>query len=115
MSRADDGFATVWAAGVITALMTLATVITYLGAAVITRHRAESAADLAALAGAAHAVSGEAVACERARWVASRMGGELVVCVQRQWNVAVQVAVRPPGLIGDFGSALASAAAGPVE
>ncbi|CRK61080.1 hypothetical protein [Alloactinosynnema sp. L-07] len=110
----DSGFATVWAAGVIAALAALMSLVLGLVAVVVARHRAESAADLAALAGAVHAVDGEAVACDRAQWVADRMSAELVDCELRGWDVTVRVAVVPPGAAAVFGPAAAAARAGPV-
>ncbi|MGQ0841582.1 Rv3654c family TadE-like protein [Actinokineospora sp.] len=110
----DDGFATVWAAGAIAALLALVTVIACIGAAVVTRHRAESAADLAALSAATQALSGDRFACDKARWVADRMRVDLVDCHLRGWDVTVRVAAGPPGPLAGFGPAHASARAGPV-
>ncbi|WP_436493317.1 Rv3654c family TadE-like protein [Actinokineospora sp. HUAS TT18] len=111
---ADGGFATVWAAGVISALATLLSLVLVLATVVVARHRAASAADLAALAGAVHALDGEPLACERARWVADRMSAELVACDVRGWEVTVRVAVAPPGAASVFGPAMGAARAGPV-
>ena len=44
-----------------------------LGGVVVRRHEVAGAADLAALAAAAHLPDGVVVACERARWVVERM------------------------------------------
>lgn len=114
MREGEDGFATVWAAGVIAMVMMLAGLVAGVGAAMVTRHRAEAAADLAALSGAVYAVSGEEVACARARWVAERMGVDLTGCRLRGWDVSVHVAARPPGLVAAFGPAESAARAGPV-
>jgi secretion/DNA translocation related TadE-like protein len=84
-------------------------------AAVAARHRAESAADLAALAAASSAVAGERRACGEARWVAEQMGVELRSCRLSGWDALVEVVAVPPGLAGEFGSAAARARAGPVE
>ncbi|NBP84013.1 MAG: hypothetical protein EBU54_01885 [Mycobacteriaceae bacterium] len=51
-SRDDTGSATVLAAILITALLSMTAGALMLGAAVVARHRAQAAADLAALAGA---------------------------------------------------------------
>ncbi|MFK4145587.1 Rv3654c family TadE-like protein [Streptomyces sp. NPDC004065] len=52
-----------------------------LGQAVVTRHRAAGAADLAALAAAGHWAEGGTAACARADRVARAQGGTLVRCV----------------------------------
>ncbi|SDJ52191.1 helicase/secretion neighborhood TadE-like protein [Actinokineospora alba] len=114
MRSGDEGVATVWAAGVIAMVMVLAGLVAGVGAALVTRHRAEAAADLAALSGAVHAVSGEEAACARARWVADRMRVEVVGCRLSGWDVSVHVAARPPTFIAAFGPAESTARAGPV-
>jgi hypothetical protein len=65
----DRGVATVWAAGVIAVLMSLTLFGLHLGGAMLARHHAESAADLAALAAAGSVIAGERQACSRARVV----------------------------------------------
>ncbi|MGH3861717.1 Rv3654c family TadE-like protein [Actinokineospora sp.] len=114
MGSGDEGFATVWAAGVIAMMLVLGGLVAGVGAALVTRHRAEAAADLAALSGATHAVSGEDAACARARWVADRMGVDLVGCRLSGWDVSVHVAARPPSFVEAFGPAESAARAGPV-
>ncbi|MGH3905045.1 MAG: Rv3654c family TadE-like protein [Pseudonocardiaceae bacterium] len=109
----DRGMATVWAAGVIAVLMSLTVFGLHLGGVILARHHAESAADLAALAGAGSVVAGEAYACVRARQVTDRMRVRLVSCSARGWDVLVQVAARPGGPAGRFGEAIARARAGP--
>lgn len=110
----DRGVATVWAAGAIAVLMSVAVVGLYLGQAVVVRHQAESAADLAALAGAGVAVAGEQAACTQARRVTDRMRVQLVSCRTRDWDVLVEVAARPAGWLGGLGAATGRARAGPV-
>ncbi|MGX7825741.1 Rv3654c family TadE-like protein [Actinokineospora sp. 24-640] len=107
----DEGVATVWAAVAVAALAALLAAVVGVGAAVVGRHRAAGAADLAALAGAAHAWSGVGVACARAEEVVSRMGAELRVCEVSGLEVTVRVARRVPA----FGWAEVSARAGPVD
>lgn len=111
----DDGFATVWAAGAITALLVVWTLLICLGAAAVTRHRATGAADLAALAAAAHARDGPDAACGRAQTVTRRMGAQLKSCELSGWDALVEVAVEPNGLLAGFTSAQARARAGPVD
>ncbi|MFD3917787.1 Rv3654c family TadE-like protein [Streptomyces sp. NPDC058595] len=79
MSR-DRGSATVWAALATTALCAVFAVILAMGQAVVARHRAGSAADLAALAAAGHALRGAEAACARAAEVAGEQGAVVVRC-----------------------------------
>ncbi|TCP56847.1 secretion/DNA translocation related TadE-like protein [Tamaricihabitans halophyticus] len=111
----DAGFAVVWSAVACALVVTLATLVAWLGAAAISRHRAEAAADLAALAAAAHAVSGDERACARARWVTDQMKARLTSCNLQDWDARVMVAVAPPGWLAGFGEANAKAIAGPAE
>lgn len=111
----DRGSATIWAAGAIAAVLVVATLVIWVGAAAVTRHRAESAADLAALAAAGGALGGSRDACGQARRVADRMRVVLHVCRLAGWEVSVEVAATPPGVLAAFGSAVARARAGPVE
>lgn len=101
-------------AGLVIAVLALFTLGAQLGAAVITRHRAQVAADLAALASAAHAMSGQEFACGAADRVARHMAARLIGCELDGWEVIVRVTVEPAGLIGRFGAANATARAGPV-
>jgi secretion/DNA translocation related TadE-like protein len=113
-AEGDRGVATVWAAGAIAVLMSVAVFGLYLGAAMVARHQAESAADLAALAGAATVVAGERYACAQARRVTDRMRVQLVSCRMQEWDVLVDVAARPAGWVGGLGAATGRARAGPV-
>ncbi|MEV0776351.1 Rv3654c family TadE-like protein [Streptomyces sp. NPDC050433] len=79
MSR-DRGSATVWAAVAVTALCAVFAVILAMGQAVVARHRAGSAADLAALAAAGQALRGAEAACARAVEVAGAQDAEVVRC-----------------------------------
>ncbi len=72
-----------WAAGAIAVLMSLAVFGLHLGETMVIRHQAESAADLAALAGAGTVVAGEGYACAQARRVTDRMRVQLVSCRAR--------------------------------
>ncbi len=112
---ADRGAATVWTVGGLALLMAVTTVMVWFCAAVVTRHRAASAADLAALAAAGKVVDGERRACGRARRVAEEMSVVLRSCRLSGWDALVEVVAVPPGVLGHFGSAAARARAGPVE
>jgi len=109
----DRGVATVWAAVVIAVLAGMAVFGLHLSEALVARHHAESAADLAALAGAGELLPGEQVACSQARRVTDRMRVDLVSCRIQGWDVLVEVTAQPPGWLGHLGAATAQARAGP--
>jgi secretion/DNA translocation related TadE-like protein len=111
----DRGSATIWLAG-LAALIGLVTCAALVhGSAVIARHRAATAADLAALAAAVRVPDGAAAACATAREIAARNGGSLTRCVLSGDDVEVEV--TRPLMLGSLGSwaATASARAGPVD
>lgn len=109
----DSGVATVWTAMAVAALTGVAVLGCWLGAAVVARHRAETAADLGALAAASHAAEGPVRACERARWVADRMGVTFLACRWQRLDAFVEVQVPAPGL-GGVPALAARARAGPI-
>ncbi|RDH75802.1 helicase [Mycolicibacterium moriokaense] len=78
----------------------------YIGSAVIARHRAQAAADLAALAAAARLPEGGQAACGRAWTLANAMNADVADCEVDDLDVVVTVAV---------GRAHAVARAGPVD
>lgn len=82
-----------------------------IGGAIVARHRAQSAADLAALAAARRVPAGPAVACAEARAVAGAMRAQLRTCHIDELDVVVAVAVPVGGRIG--AEARAAARAGP--
>jgi secretion/DNA translocation related TadE-like protein len=83
------------------------------GAAVVARHRAQSAADLAALAAAVHAAEGPDRACGHARRIASANAARLVSCRIEISDVIVTAEVQPAGVAALAGVARATARAGP--
>jgi secretion/DNA translocation related TadE-like protein len=109
----DRGVATVWAAGAIAVLVSVGVFGLHLGEAMIVRHQVESAADLAALAGAATVVAGEQYACAQARGVTDRMRVRLASCQIRGWDVLVEAVAPPAGWLSSFGTPTARARAGP--
>ena len=111
----DRGSATVWTAGAVAVVLVIAVAGMHLGGVLLARHRAESAADLAALAAAGRSVAGVQVACARASGLAERMTVELVSCRLEGWDALVEVRVRPGGPLARFGAATARARAGPVH
>ncbi|MFC7958483.1 Rv3654c family TadE-like protein [Rhodococcoides kroppenstedtii] len=115
MSEGDRGSASVIGAFVVLSLVVVTATVMWVGAAVAARHRVQAAADLAALAGAAALVEGDAAGCAAARVVGDRMGVVLATCAAEGWDLEVRfrVTVR----LGRFGvrEAVAVARAGPVE
>ncbi|NIJ10062.1 secretion/DNA translocation related TadE-like protein [Saccharomonospora amisosensis] len=111
----DGGIATVWAAIAVVGLMVVAYVVWLLGGAMLARHRAGGAADLAALAAAGHADRGVAQACAHARQVTDRMHGALKECRLDGWDALVVVELTPPGPLQPLGLATGRARAGPVD
>jgi len=84
----------------------------WLGAAVVARHRAQAAADLAALAAAARVPGGAETACAQAGAVVRAMRADPAGCAVDDLDVVVTVEV---GLaVGRWGTARAAARAGPV-
>ena len=113
MRGREEGFVTVAVAGLALVLVAVSALVATLSAVAVTRHRAAAAADLAALAAARHAVEGAGPACEAGRRVAAAQGAVLVGCRLDGLDVLVEVAVTPPGRLGDLGQARALARAGP--
>jgi secretion/DNA translocation related TadE-like protein len=87
----------------------------YVGSAVIARHRAQAAADLAALAAAGYLAEGTDVACTQAAAVAHAMQTVVTRCTVEDLDVVV--AVDAPVSFGRMGAgpARAAARAGPVR
>jgi secretion/DNA translocation related TadE-like protein len=84
------------------------------GAARVGRHRAQVAADLGALAGAARAIEGPDIACaEAARFIAAN-AGRMASCEVEGLEIVVQADVDVTGLPGPARTASAAARAGPV-
>ncbi|WP_236950310.1 Rv3654c family TadE-like protein [Mycobacterium sp. MS1601] len=97
-----------------TAVLIAVTVgVACLGAAVVARHRAQAAADLASLAAALWLVEGRTHSCAAAEAVADAMRARTVACAVEGTDVTVAVTV--PVRLGRWGTgqAEASARAGP--
>lgn len=100
--RRDDGNATIVAAGIIAAIAALAFVVAGIAADRIDTHRAQSAADLAAISGAfAHAYGDDG--CGQARWVADMNNAVLTWCEVDESDVIVTVRVRTSEAIAKAG------------
>lgn len=93
--RGDRGSATVWAALLTGVLCLVFGAALAMGQAVLARHRAGGAADLAALAAADHAMDGPAAACARAARTAAAQSARLVRCAVTGETADVTVAVGP--------------------
>jgi secretion/DNA translocation related TadE-like protein len=87
----------------------------YVGSAVIARHRAQAAADLAAVAAAVHLGDGAGIACSQASALARAMGAAVAQCVVEDLDVVITVETRVP--LGRISGrpARATARAGPVD
>jgi secretion/DNA translocation related TadE-like protein len=84
----------------------------YLGSAVIARHRAQAAADLASLAAAGRLADGTDAACAHASGVARAMQTAVTRCEVDELDVVVTV--EAPVALGVWGPARAAARAGPI-
>lgn len=104
--------ATVLAAWVIAALISATLGGIWASAAVLSRHRAQAAADLAALAAARRLAEGPDVACREASALAAVMGARVHHCTVERLDVVVTAGVAMAGPFG--GEARAAARAGPV-
>lgn len=108
--KADKGSGTVW-------VLAFAAVIWVGGVAAVAvggvrgvRHRADAAADLAALAGASRVAEGAGVACGKARSIAAESGARLAQC--RVQGEVVEVSVVIPLRVGSL-KVVSRARAGP--
>ncbi|WP_262847510.1 Rv3654c family TadE-like protein [Sphaerisporangium corydalis] len=90
----DRGSATIWVLVVMAMVWFLVVALLFVGSARIARHRAQSAADLSALAGAVRAFAAPEEACPRARALAEANRVSLTRCAVRAGVVDVRVAVR---------------------
>ena len=111
----ERGSATVWVVALAGVLAAIGVAAVLVGAAVVGQHRATTAADLAALAAAEHAVRGDPGVCAVAGEVAGANGARLTACAVGDAAV-VDVAVAVPVRLGPLGVSLAGARAraGPV-
>ena len=111
-ARGERGVATAWAVVLIAVLCLVAFVVAGRTALVGARHRAESAADLAALAGAVAARDG-ADPCAAAAAIAAANDGRLIHCAADRDVVEVSVGVKSPLLWGRSWQQVGMARAGP--
>lgn len=109
----DAGSGAVWVLAVALVAVLVAMLFAARGAAVVARHRADAAADFAALAGATRAIEGATGACSLARGIAARNGAQLTRCTVMGVVVEVETRVSLPGALRRW-SATGAARAGPV-
>lgn len=93
MSRGESGAGTVLAVAMLGILVTVTVATAGVVGVVGAHRRAQSAADLAALAGAT-ALRGGGDPCGRAAVIAERNGVDLRQCRVQEWDVSVVVARR---------------------
>lgn len=112
----ERGSATVWVIALSGVLAVVGAAVVLVAAATVARHRAEAAADLAALAAAGRAAWGEADGCALAELVATANAARLVSCAVGAGAV-VEVRVSVPVRLGRLGvlSASGRALAGPAR
>lgn len=108
----DGGAATVLAAFLVIVLATVVVACAWVGCALLARHRAQAAADLAALAAATRLPEGAAAACQQAQSLARAMRAGVRSCQVAGLDVTVTVVVDTGLRLG--GPASATARAGPV-
>jgi secretion/DNA translocation related TadE-like protein len=97
----------------IAVLLTITAGGVYVGSAVVARHRAQAAADLATLAAAVHLTEGADAACAQAFALARAMRTTVTHCAVEDLDVVVTVdATLAFGRLG-VGPARATARAGP--
>ncbi|MFI6997195.1 Rv3654c family TadE-like protein [Nocardia sp. NPDC050175] len=113
--RGDAGAATVFACLALAGLIAGTLMVGQVGVVVVTRHRAQAAADLAALAAAGALAEGGDAGCAEAGAVARRMAVRMEACEVAEWDATVIVNRNVPmGLLG-VRMVRAVARAGPVE
>jgi secretion/DNA translocation related TadE-like protein len=99
------------AAAMVAVLLCVTAAGAYLGSVVVARHRAQAAADLAALAAAARLPSGVGAACARGTTVAREMRVDDAQCRVEDLDVVITVEVA----VAFAGTARAASRAGPAD
>jgi secretion/DNA translocation related TadE-like protein len=111
--RRDRGSATLLAVTMVALILAVCGGAVVVGMAVIARHRAQSAADLAALAAAGRLAAGQETACGWAASLAHAMRASVSGCVVQDLDVIVTVDVPVPLTRWGNDTARAAARAGP--
>jgi len=108
----ERGAASLFAVACLSVLLMVGAALGVVAAMVHAHRVAQSAADLAALAGATEAAEG-GDACAAAGRIAAANGADLDACLLSGRDVAVTVTVEGPGWLGQSGDLVAEARAGP--
>ncbi len=111
----DRGAATVFACVGVVVLLLVTGLAAHVGSAVLARQRAETGADLAALAGAAQLLRGTGFACATAAAVARANSVDVTGCRADGLDLLVEVTAEVAGGRGFGGTAVGRARAGPVR
>jgi secretion/DNA translocation related TadE-like protein len=111
-ARADRGSASLLAVGLIGVLVLVAVALGTVSAIVHAHRRAQAAADLAALAGAAAQADGRD-GCQVAAQMAVANGGALTGCHPEGADLRVLVTVEGPDVLGTTATLTGEARAGP--
>jgi secretion/DNA translocation related TadE-like protein len=111
--RDDSGSATVWVVTAMALVLGVGGVSGSVGVVTVERHRADTAADAAALAAAGQVIAGQAAACAAAAEIARADGAELSRCGLDGAGAQVETRVTLPGVLARFGHAVGQARAGP--
>ena len=111
--RPDTGSATLWVVVAMAVVVAVAAGCVAVGTVVVARHRADIAADAAALAAAGAVLDGQAAACTAAAAIARLDGALLTRCGLDGAGAQVEVRLSLPGGLGRFGTAVGQARAGP--
>ena len=115
LALGERGSTSLIGAAMIAALAAMTVGGAHVGAAVIARHRAQAAADLAALAGAGSVPTGTDTACAQASALARAMGATTVACALHGLDIVVSVEVPTTLSLPRMGPARAIARAGPAD
>jgi len=105
----ERGSASLYAVALLSVLLVTTAALAWVGGLMVAHRRAESAADLSALAGAVR----PGAACRAAEVAADRNGASLTACRESAGHVWVTVKVPGPGFAGLRPLVLARAHAGP--
>lgn len=109
----DAGFAALVVLALAAVLVACGSFAVALGSVAVTRHRAASAADLAALTAAVHAREGTSAACAAARRTAASQHALLRSCWLEGLDAVVEVTAQPGAALDRLGPATGRARAGP--
>ncbi|MDQ1643330.1 MAG: hypothetical protein QOJ90_2681 [Actinomycetota bacterium] len=110
--RRERGSATVWVLLCCLVLFLFVVASLEVGSALVARHRAQTAADLASLAAARRLLAGSATPCAAAARVAAAMGARVSTCHAYRQVVEVVAEVPLTGLLAGLPPARGRARAG---